>query len=147
MPQWTNGFWSAPGCVSAVPFANWFQFIQLSRLHSHSRNARILTLIDVQQHLAQQRAQCCCIQNCTLLTRAEKSRTSGQWSVHLCSILRGASCDPSTSFSLPPFVTICCVIIIFILKWWGLIHHHNIPALKPVGLGGVLWYLSVCHKW
>lgn len=71
----------------------------------------------------------------------------GQWSVHLWNIHRGASCDPSTSFSLPSFITICGVIIIFILKWWGLMHLHSIPALKAVGPGGVLWCLSVCHKW
>lgn len=65
-------------CPSLIDFnsVNWRVCVH----NSHS--ARIPTLIDVEQHLAQQRAQCCCIQSCTLLTCAEKSRTSDQWSVH-----------------------------------------------------------------
>lgn len=65
-------------CPSLIDFnsVNWRVCVH----NSHS--ARIPTLIDVEQHLAQQRAQCRCIQSCTLLTCAEKSRTSDQWSAH-----------------------------------------------------------------
>lgn len=57
-----------PRCPSLIDFnsVNWCVCVH----NSHS--ARIPTLIDVEQHLAQQRAQCCCIQSCTLLTCAEK---------------------------------------------------------------------------
>lgn len=65
-------------CPSLTDFnsVNW-------RVCAHnSHSAWIPTLIDVEQHLAQQRAQCCCIQSCTLLTCAEKSRTSDRGSLH-----------------------------------------------------------------
>lgn len=55
-----------PRCPSLIDFS-WMD-IQLSCLRSQSGNARILTLIDVEQHLARQCAQCCCIQGRTLLT-------------------------------------------------------------------------------
>lgn len=150
-PSTSDGFGWAPGCGSMLPFTNWFHFIQLSHLRSHTGNPRILTLTDVEQHLTQRRAQWCSA--CTYGSAHYIHEIGYFWSV--------VSSSPTYSprsllrpFHGPLIAFICwdmsadyhIYLFSFIYNYGGLIHHHNIPALKP-NSPRVFWCLSMCHKW